>query len=138
MLEEILQFPIPELWSPPAFFFFLLFTFFFKHVPTPTKRQDPSSNPEVPRRGSFRCKRGLNNHSIASLTSGRNVGESDMVKGWQTVGFELYYYVTSNIDAHKYSFFPRTIKDWNSLPQHIIDSSSPSQFLYNIQSLLHS
>ena len=34
----------------------------------------------------------------------------------------------SNMDAYKYSFFPRTLKDWDDLPQDIIELPSVEQF----------
>ena len=34
----------------------------------------------------------------------------------------------ANTDTYGHSYFPRTIKDWNRLPQHIIDSPTPDTF----------
>ena len=33
-----------------------------------------------------------------------------------------------NKDTFKFSYFPRTIKEWNELPEHIVTSSSPEIF----------
>ena len=34
----------------------------------------------------------------------------------------LYKVVSSSTNYHKFSFFPRTIKEWNSLPQSMVES----------------
>ncbi|KAJ8028754.1 hypothetical protein HOLleu_31085 [Holothuria leucospilota] len=34
----------------------------------------------------------------------------------------------TNKDCYKYSFFPRTVRDWNLLPQNITDLEDPKQF----------
>ncbi len=41
--------------------------------------------------------------------------------------YQTYY---ANTDSYKYSYFPRTIRDWNRLPQSILNSNT-------IDSLLH-
>ena len=35
-------------------------------------------------------------------------------------------------DAYKYSYFPRTIREWNRLPPHIINSPTLNTFINNI------
>ena len=35
----------------------------------------------------------------------------------------------TNTNAYKYSYFPRTIREWNSLPDSTIEASSLDQFL---------
>ena len=38
-------------------------------------------------------------------------------------------------NSYKYSFFPSTIKIWNSLPQHMIDLTEIEQFKHNLAGL---
>ena len=48
---------------------------------------------------------------------------------------DLHYIIPSvRTNAYKYSFFPRTIKEWNSLPTNIIETNSPQSFLYQLNS----
>jgi hypothetical protein len=42
----------------------------------------------------------------------------------------------SNTDIHKYSFFPRTIREWNKLPQSAISAPSPDAFRSHIKAIL--
>jgi len=39
--------------------------------------------------------------------------------------YQIYH---TNTDAYKHSFFPRTIRDWNRLPQHIINCTTLDSF----------
>jgi len=39
------------------------------------------------------------------------------------------------VDSYKYSFFPSAIKIWNSLPQHVINSTDTEQFKYSLAGL---
>ena len=41
---------------------------------------------------------------------------------------QKYVRYQTDTDSYKYSFFPRTICDWNSLPQHIINSPTIHSF----------
>ena len=43
-----------------------------------------------------------------------------------TQKYQTYH---NNTDTYKFSYFPRTIVDWNKLPQHVIDSTSINTFL---------
>ena len=36
--------------------------------------------------------------------------------------------LTSTKDCYKYSFLPKTIKDWNSLPESIVNITDSNQF----------
>ena len=36
--------------------------------------------------------------------------------------------VSSSKNYHKFSFFPRTVKEWNSLPQNIVELPSLASF----------
>ena len=47
--------------------------------------------------------------------------------------FEIPY---SSCDYYKYSFYPRTIKDWNNLPPHVTDSPSVRSFKDSVRSLV--
>ncbi len=42
---------------------------------------------------------------------------------------QAYLVPQSNLNAHKYSFFPRTIHDWNGLSQNIVDAPTVSGFV---------
>ena len=44
----------------------------------------------------------------------------------------------SKCDYHLYSFFPRTIRTWNTLPQQIVDSETIDLFKDKIQNLQYS
>lgn len=46
-----------------------------------------------------------------------------------------YQIDTANIDAYKYSFFPRTITDWNSLPQELTTANTLTLFEKSILNL---
>ncbi|KAJ8035762.1 hypothetical protein HOLleu_19537 [Holothuria leucospilota] len=37
-------------------------------------------------------------------------------------------HIPTNKDCYKYSFFPRTVRDWNLLPQNITDLEDLKQF----------
>ena len=39
---------------------------------------------------------------------------------------QSYHFTHIRTDAYMNSFFPRTIREWNDLPQHVIDSNSLS------------
>ncbi|KAJ8038699.1 hypothetical protein HOLleu_16195 [Holothuria leucospilota] len=39
-----------------------------------------------------------------------------------------FLHIPTNKDCYKYSFFPRTVRDWNLLPQNITDLEDPKQF----------
>ncbi len=41
---------------------------------------------------------------------------------------QAYLVPQSNLNVHQYSFFPRIIRDWNGLPQNIVDAPSVSVF----------
>ncbi len=43
--------------------------------------------------------------------------------------YQTYY---ANTDAYKHSYFPRTIRDWNRLPQHILNSNTIDSFTKQI------
>ncbi len=43
--------------------------------------------------------------------------------------YQTYY---ANTDSYKHSYFPRTIRDWNRLPQHILNSSTIDSFTKQI------
>lgn len=45
--------------------------------------------------------------------------------------------VTRN-DTFKYSFFPRTIKEWNMLPDFVVQSASLNNFLSNLHAVIYS
>ena len=42
-----------------------------------------------------------------------------------TQKYQTYH---SNTDSYKHSYFPQSIRDWNRLPQHIIDSQTINTF----------
>jgi len=47
---------------------------------------------------------------------------------------------TARIDSYLHSFFPSSIKIWNSLPKHVIDSENTDQFkqrLAGLATLIH-
>ena len=44
-----------------------------------------------------------------------------------------YQIPCSNADYHLYSFFPKTIRNWNNLPQEAIDSCSLNSFKKKMQ-----
>ncbi|CAN7981221.1 unnamed protein product [Ixodes pacificus] len=46
--------------------------------------------------------------------------------------------IMARIDAFKYSFFPRTIEDWNSLPHEIVNMDSLNSFEDNVLAYLAS
>ncbi len=39
--------------------------------------------------------------------------------------YQTYY---ANTDSYKHSYFPRTIRDWNRLPQHILNNNKIDSF----------
>ena len=39
-----------------------------------------------------------------------------------------YHTLSASSDAYKHSFFPKTIIDWNSLPEHIVNANTPDTF----------
>ena len=41
---------------------------------------------------------------------------------------QSYYFTHIRTDAYMNSFFPRIIREWNDLPQHVIDSNSLDLF----------
>ena len=42
----------------------------------------------------------------------------------------------ATLNTYKYSFYPRTIKDWNNLPINIIESSNLDNFIYLLNNTL--
>ena len=36
----------------------------------------------------------------------------------------------ATLNSYKYSFYPRTIKDWNDLPINVIEASDLDEFVY--------
>ena len=48
-----------------------------------------------------------------------------------------YIYPYARTNTYKYSFFPRTISEWNSLPTEIILSTTLSAFQSQLDSYLH-
>ena len=44
--------------------------------------------------------------------------------------------ISTSKDCYKYSFLPRTVKDWNSLPEYLTNIEDPNQF--KKQLLMHS
>jgi len=50
----------------------------------------------------------------------------------------LHFIIPStNCDYYKYSFFPRTIREWNDLPNDLIESNSLPQFKAKLQALIN-
>jgi len=47
-----------------------------------------------------------------------------------------YIHPGARTNAYMNSFFPRTIKEWNSLPASVVDSNDLTTFQYNLDSLL--
>ena len=43
----------------------------------------------------------------------------------RTTNSQAYRQVQSKSDLHKYSFFPRTVTHWNSLPETVVNMSGP-------------
>ena len=41
---------------------------------------------------------------------------------------QRYMRLGSSMDTHKFSYFPRTLKDWDELPQIIVELPSLEQF----------
>jgi len=48
--------------------------------------------------------------------------------------FECFFVIIFRTDVYKYSFFPRTICDWNKLPLTIRSSPSPEAFKRTLDS----
>ena len=46
-----------------------------------------------------------------------------------------YQIQSCRIDTRKMSFFPRTVRDWNSLPPDIVEQDTPEAFKARIVSL---
>jgi len=42
--------------------------------------------------------------------------------------FLAYHIPPLSCDYHLYSFFPRTVRDWNILPEAVVRASSPEVF----------
>ena len=47
-----------------------------------------------------------------------------------------YIPISCRINAHKWSFVPQTIRDWNELPLNITDIESPTQFKNAVTKLI--
>jgi len=45
--------------------------------------------------------------------------------------------ITANKDCYKYSFLPRTVRDWNNLPDNIVNISQPNLFKSAVESHLY-
>ena len=52
----------------------------------------------------------------------------------KTKNTHTHSYITHSgfTNSYKDSYFPRTIRDWNGLPQHIIDSPTIQSFTNNL------
>ena len=50
---------------------------------------------------------------------------------------QRYLQVRTNTQIHQYSFFPRTITDWNSLPPNILEAETAASFKTAVTSYLH-
>ena len=50
---------------------------------------------------------------------------------------QSYYFTHIRTDAYMNSFFPRTIREWNDLPQHVIDSNSLDLFQEQLDTYLN-
>ena len=50
---------------------------------------------------------------------------------------QTYHFTCIRTDAYMNSFFPRTIREWNYLPQHVIDSNSLDLFQEQIDIYLN-
>ena len=42
----------------------------------------------------------------------------------------IHLYTISTLNSYKYSFYPRTIKDWNNLPIDVIEARDLDEFTY--------
>ena len=47
-----------------------------------------------------------------------------------------YFIEHSNKDAHRFSFYPRTIREWNKLPWDVVNASSLSDFKAKLKQYL--
>jgi len=63
----------------------------------------------------------------ASITWKRAVVEHDVADTLQ-VKLIKHTLVSSSTNYHKFSFFSRTIKEWNNLPQNIVELPSLASF----------
>ena len=61
----------------------------------------------------------INKHEYLQEANTRNTRNSHTQK------YQTYH---TNTDTYKHSFFPKTIKEWNNLPQNIIGSPSINTF----------
>ena len=50
---------------------------------------------------------------------------------------QSYYFTHIRTDAYMNSFFHRTIREWNDLPQHVIDSNSLDLFQEQLNTYLN-
>ena len=63
-------------------------------------------------------------NTVSSVTKTRN---SDPMK---------FIPVQTSCDEYKYSFWPRTINEWNSLPSNIVNMNSISNFKASVNNYL--
>ena len=47
-----------------------------------------------------------------------------------------YFIEHSNKDAHRFSFYPRTIREWNKLPWNVVNASSLSDYKAKLKQYL--
>ena len=47
---------------------------------------------------------------------------------------QKYIRPATRIDAYKYSFFPASIKEWNKLPAHVVESATLESFKASLHS----
>ncbi len=66
------------------------------------------------------------NHGLVAIDANQYMTPATRIS--RRSNSNAYLVPQSNSDVHQYSFFPRTIRDWNELPQHVIDAPSVNAF----------
>ncbi len=66
-----------------------------------------------------------NNHIVIDPHTYLHIPNNQRTRNTHNQTYQTYY---ANTDAYKYSYFPRTIRDWNRLPQRIWNSNTIDSF----------
>ena len=67
----------------------------------------------------------IQNKEVAISTENRLIPPSRFTRNMDNLSFQI---PNSNCDYKKFSFFPHTIRDWNSLQQNIVSTGSLTTF----------
>ena len=67
-------------------------------------------------------------HNLVAINIYTHLSQQLLRRSTRNTNAHQFTVPDSRVDYHKYSFFPRTAREWNSLPAHVVSATSLDSF----------